>query len=300
MEGRIEANVSDFDLRYESFRIRNRRREDGLLLSILKSGIRDPLRTVEGKTAKILLDGFKRLRCAGKLNIETVPCVSIGDDEATGILELIRGSFSKGLDIMEQAKLIDELKSGHGMSIAEIADRLGRSKAWVGLRAEMTGKISPCVTKSILAGGFPARSYLYTIAPLTRVNALKSEEVDRFINLVSGKKISTRDIDLLARAYFTGPGEIAEQMESGDLQWSLEQLKKNRDEEFGECPQLERGVLNRLESVRSGMGKLAVESGDKRLAGNAFFAQAGVLAESILNQMEHFANAISRFYDQTG
>ncbi|MCP4753969.1 MAG: hypothetical protein GY866_24050, partial [Proteobacteria bacterium] len=80
----------------------------------------------------------------------------------------------------------------------------------------------------------------------------------------------------------------------------LEQLKKNRDEEFGECTQLERGVLNRLESIRNGMGKLAVESGDERLAGNVFFAQAGVLAESILKQIEHFANAISRFYDQTG
>lgn len=300
MERQIEVNVSDFDLRYEKYRIKNGSTEDKLLLSIVKNGIRDPLRAVEAKSVKILLDGFKRLRCAKKLNIAIVPYVCIGDDEAIGILKLIRGSFSVGLEIIEQAKLIDELKKRHGLSLTEIAEQLERSKAWVGLRAKMIKEISPYVAKSILAGKFSARSYLYTIAPLTRVNHLKAEEVDRFVKMVAGKKISTRDMDLLARAYFTGSKEIADQLENGNLKWSLERLKVNQDTQGGETTQLEGRVLSHLEFTLNHMQKLTIESSDKRLKSKAFFAQASVLAEGISNQMKHFIYAIGRFYDSSG
>ena len=54
MERILEADITDFDLRYESCRIRDQKIEDNLLLSILKSGIRDPLRGIEGEKTKIL------------------------------------------------------------------------------------------------------------------------------------------------------------------------------------------------------------------------------------------------------
>lgn len=298
MGNKLKADIADFDLRYENCRIRDQKIEDGLLLSILKSGIRDPLRGVEGEKSKILLDGFKRLRCAKKLNIEIIPYLSMGTDQAMGIVELIRGSFSKNLNILEQSKWIDELKNSYGMSIAEIADHLGKSKSWVRLRVETKKKISWCVTENILRGKFPARSYLYTIAPLTRVHGLRSEEVDHFVDLVSGKKISTRDIDLLARAYFTGSAQIVDQIKSGRLEWGLEQLKKDKSDELGECTQLETKVLKHLESIQNHMKKLIIESSDKRLKTNVFWAQANLLTEAISNQMKSFSTAISRFYDQ--
>jgi hypothetical protein len=41
---------------------------------------------------RILLNGFKRYRCAKRLNHHTVPYVSLGPDEAAGIVQLMRGS----------------------------------------------------------------------------------------------------------------------------------------------------------------------------------------------------------------
>ena len=299
MERILEADITDFDLRYESCRIRDQKIEDNLLLSILKSGIRDPLRGIEGEKTKILLDGFKRMRCAKKLKIEIIPYISMGNDQAMGIVELIRGSFSKGLSILEQSKLINELRNSYGMSIAEIADQLGKSKTWVRLRVETEKKISRCVAENILGGKFPARSYLYTIAPLTRVYGLKDEELDRFVNLVSGKKISTRDIDLLARAYFTGSARVVDQINNGKLEWSLAQLKKEQAQEWGQCTQVERKVLKHLESIQNNMQKFIIESGDNRLKTNIFWSQANLLTEAILEKMESFSTAISRFYDQS-
>jgi len=67
MEQQVE--ISSFDLRYQGYRIRNQRDEKQLLQGILENGIQDPLQGVDNKDTRILLNGFKRLRCAQKLGI---------------------------------------------------------------------------------------------------------------------------------------------------------------------------------------------------------------------------------------
>ncbi len=65
-----EVEISSFDLRYESYRVRHPRTEKSLLASICEEGIREPLQgvdTVEMPDSPgvwILLNGFKRYRCA--------------------------------------------------------------------------------------------------------------------------------------------------------------------------------------------------------------------------------------------
>ena len=103
-------------------------------MSILEKGIRDPLQGIDTNQSRILLDGFKRYRCAKKLQIGIVPYCSLSSDEATGIIELIRMSNATSLSILEQAKLIDELKSVHHLSVSEIARLVDKSKGWVGKR----------------------------------------------------------------------------------------------------------------------------------------------------------------------
>jgi len=58
-----EAEVETISTKYESFRLRDKRREKYLLQSILQYGIRQPLQCVQGDGVQnyILLDGFKRL-----------------------------------------------------------------------------------------------------------------------------------------------------------------------------------------------------------------------------------------------
>ncbi|HID69277.1 MAG TPA: chromosome partitioning protein ParB, partial [Desulfobacterales bacterium] len=85
-----QVEISSFDLRYEGFRMKSPGAEKALLLSILEKGIRDPLQGVDTEGARILLDGFKRLRCARRLGIDIAPYVSMGADEVLGIIELIR------------------------------------------------------------------------------------------------------------------------------------------------------------------------------------------------------------------
>ena len=120
---------TSLDLRYQTYRLRNDTAEARLLASIAERDIEQPLRGVDTPQGRLLLDGFKRYRCATKLGIECVPYVSLGEEEAEGIASLMRLTKQKTLSILEQARFVVELLSMHDMSIADVAETLSRSKA---------------------------------------------------------------------------------------------------------------------------------------------------------------------------
>jgi ParB-like chromosome segregation protein Spo0J len=192
-----EIEMSVLDLRYESCRMKDSRLEGRLLSSIAERGIEQPLEgvAVEEGDHSVLLNGFKRYRCARKLGKGTVPYTSLGSDEVMGILNLLRPKNTKAMNILEEARFIDELAKGSGMSVAGIAAELSRSKAWVSMRLGLVAQLSPAVSKELFAGRFPVYSYMYTLRPFMRMNGKGAvsrenrEEVDSFVRAVSGKKL---------------------------------------------------------------------------------------------------------------
>jgi len=295
---RIEVEISSLDLRYESCRMKNPGAEKILLTSILEHGIRDPLQGVDTAQGRILLNGFKRYRCAKKLAIEIVPYFSLGNDEACGIIELIRLSNSKSLNILEQSKLIDELKTVHRMCSSDIAKLLEKSKSWVSVRVGIIGEMSPRVMSKILSGEFPVYSYMYTLRQFIRINCIKKEEVDDFVNSVAGKNLSIRDLDLLAHGYFKGGEEFREQIKNGNVLWGLKRMKETFPPSM-DCTELERGMLRDLEVTQKYMNRITCKFKDTRYKTNSFYAQANLLSGGIIKQMDKFVQALEKFHDRT-
>jgi len=293
------VEISDFDLRYESYRMHSKRDEMRLLNSILENGIRDPLEGVDKEDKLILLNGFKRYRCAKNLGIKIAPYRSIANDEADGIIEIIRLSNSKGLSILEQARLIDELKTMHGMNNSEIAAVLEKSKSWVSVRSGIIKEMSDSVIAKIMNGDFPAYSYMYTIRQFMRINSIGKKEVEEFVNLISGKNLSTREIDTLAHGYFKGSNEFREQIKQGNISWGLKNLKKISSNST-DCTELELRMLRDLEILQKYMQKIIVNSKDTRLKNNSFNSQANILTGGIIRNMENFSNAVRELYDKSG
>jgi hypothetical protein len=62
-----EVELAALDLRYESYRMKNPAVEARLLASLAERGIEEPLEGVDRAPRSILLNGFKRYRCAVKL-----------------------------------------------------------------------------------------------------------------------------------------------------------------------------------------------------------------------------------------
>src|SRR5690554_5964263 len=104
--------MKTLDTRLEHTRTRNAAAERKLLTSITERDILDPIQVVssEKDDTHVILDGFKRYRCALKLKMGTIPAVVIANSEVEGIFTFIRRhQHQTGLNILDQAALVEEL-----------------------------------------------------------------------------------------------------------------------------------------------------------------------------------------------
>lgn len=293
------VEISTLDLRYQGHRLRDDAREARLLASIAQRGIDEPLEGVDTPADRFLLNGFKRYRCAQKLGIHCVPYLSLGQDEATAIVSLMRVSSDKALTILEQARFVAELSGVHGLSTAEIAQALSRSKAWVTMRRSLLEGMSGDVQQLLFRGAFPVYSYMYTLRPFRRMTAAGEPEIDLFVKTLAGKALSVRDIELLAQAYFRGPASLREAIQAGKLGWSLEQMKNVPDDHEG-CNEFERLLLRDFELLERSIQRVMTKCHDPRLKNRAFFAQANLLTAAVLSRWEPFHEILKDLHDRSG
>jgi hypothetical protein len=293
-----EVELSALDLRYESYRMRNPELEARLLASIAQRGIEEPLEGVDANQS-ILLNGFKRCRCARKLGIGRAPYASLGEDEAVGIMNLLRVSNNRSLGILEQARFIDELRKLHKMTVAEIAEELSRSKAWVSMRLGLIGEMSEKVRQEIFSGRFPIYPYMYTVRQFMRMNGVAKHEIEDFVLAVSGKKLSVRDIEQLAHGYFRGPELFREAIRNGHLGLPLQRMRQVPDDPDG-VNDFEGALLNDLEITQKYMQRVMGKSEDRRLKTRAFHAQANLLTAGILSKARAFFDTLRKLHDRSG
>lgn len=293
------VELSSLDLRYEGYRLRDDAREARLMASIATRGIEEPLEGVDASEHRFLLNGFKRYRCAQRLSLRCVPYVSLAEEEATGIVNLMRLSTDKALGILEQARFIVDLLTLYGMSLAEVAEKLCRSKAWVSMRRSLLHEMSESIQQILFRGTFPVYCYMYTLRQFRRMNSITQAEIECFVKAVAGKRLSVRDIELLARGYFQGPASLREAIDSGKLGWSLDQMKSVPEDVEG-CNEFERVLLKDLEIVQKYMQRVMAKCHDPRLKSRAFHAQANLLTGGLLSRLDAFHERMKEFHDRSG
>jgi hypothetical protein len=289
--------LADLDLRYEVCSLGDPACEKRLLNSILEKGIREPLLGIDGDDAKILLDGFKRRRCAKKLGIGIAPWRSMGTDAIEAIAGLMRLADARKPGLLEQAAWIDELKGSFGMSGAQVASLLEKSPAWVSVRSGILASMSDKVRGRIFKGEFPARSFIYTLRKFTRVNRGRDDRIERFVESVSGKRLGVRDIGLLAEGYFNGSDEFRRQIEDGNAAWCLNSLKEPACSP--DCTKRELEMLANLEGTGKCMKRFLADCGDCDRRSGSFFAQANLLSANILKIKDAFSKEMRRLHDRS-
>lgn len=298
--GVSNLELTDLDLRYEGYRLRQPRREEHLLSSIAREGIREPLLGVIGDTHPILLDGFKRCRAARTLHLQVVPFASWGGDEVAGIFKLLHAERQHALTLLEQARFVDELHTQRDLSRAEIAHQLARSQAWVSLRLGLLKELSPAVREALFAGAFPVYSYLYTLRPLRRLKGVTSAELDQFVGALRGQKLSVRQIEGLAQGFFRGPVSFRQEILQGHLSLALRQLEQAPRDPDG-CSEFERVFLNDLEQTHKAMLRVLGKSQEEpKLQSTAFGAQANLLTAALLGTVPTFLRTLRTLHDRTG
>lgn len=294
----ITVEISAIDLRYQHCRLRHEPSEQRLLCSLAEQGIRDPLLGVVHDGVPILLDGFKRQRCAQKLGIHHVAFRSLADDEAMAIIALMRLANSRSLSFIEQARLIDELRRVHKLSVAEIARRVERSAPWVSARIGLSSELTPMICEKIMSGAFPMHAYLASIRPITRVNKVQAGEVEDFVRATAGKGLSVRELDILAKGYFKGGDEFRRHVDQGDVRWCLDALRSSA-ESLPAANNDERKILEDLEIVQRRIRRLPTALAKERRYSPDFLAEAHLLCGGTVRLLSSFDKAVREFYDRS-
>jgi len=292
----VDIELSHLDLRYKDLRIRNRKQEGRLLSSIAERGIAEPLEGVDAEGVHLLLNGFKRYRCARKLNLKTIPYMCLGQDALSGMVALLRNAQARSLTILEQAGFVDQLRTFEQLSIAEIAELLSRSKGWVSMRTGLIGEMTDVIRQKLFSGVFPVYSYMYTIRQFMRMNSVTKRQIEEFVVALSGKNLSVRQIEQLADGYFRGSESFRREIRSGKITLILEQ--PGRNDPVG-CNRCERGLLKDLAFISKSMQRVMDTSQDRRLKTPAFCAQAHLLTGRILDQWNRFIRTMRYLHDRS-
>jgi hypothetical protein len=187
----------------------------------------------------------------------------------------------------------------HDMSIADVAETLSRSKAWVSMRRGLLKEMSQAVQEILFQGGFPVYSYMATLRPFMRINGVGQKEMERFVQAVAGHRLSVREIELLAHGYFRGPASLRQAIDLGNWKWSLEQMQAVPEDPEG-CNDFERALLRDLERLLKLMGRVMTRCDSPRLETRAFHAQANLLLASLLSRRQSFFKKMEEFHDRSG
>jgi len=141
---------------------------------------------------------------------------------------------------------------------------------------------------------------MYTLRQFTRVNSIPATTIDRFIAAVAGKGLSARDIDRLAYGYFRGGERLAGQIEKGNLEWTLRQMK-SRGPSHGarqELSEAEWTVLRDLELAQKYLSRLRYGLVRDELHSRAFHAQASLLSEGLVSMITTITPQLRSLYEK--
>ena len=221
-----ELEIVSLDTRYEGLKAKDFNQEVKLLCKMAQQGTSIPLLITVVGGIPVILDGFKRYRAALKLNWPTIPCKKIGQGESEGIIELLLLRRGLKMSLYEEACFIIELHGQQGLTVSDIAQKIGRSMAWASMRINFFSNMSKSVKENIQSGRFPLHAWMHSVKPFTRVNDKNRKIVDEFVETVSKEKHSLRDIEILSKLWFEGDEKLRDEIRKGHGGWLLNNANK--------------------------------------------------------------------------
>lgn len=130
---------------------------ESLAESIRRYGIITPLTVRRVESGYELVAGERRLRCAKKLGLATVPCFVVrADGEQSCLMALLENLQREDLDCFEEAESLRQLTETFGMTQQQAAQRIGKTQSAVANKLRLL-RLTPAAVKEVRAGGLTER-----------------------------------------------------------------------------------------------------------------------------------------------
>lgn len=189
----IKLRPDQLDLRLGFLRPVHAGAQEKMAASLIRHDQLTAVVAVEDGGCHVLIDGFKRQRCARQLGMKTlkVTVLKKSDAEAKALLYLL--NRPDGFSTIMEALLVRELVEIEGLNQVEAATLLERHKSWVCRRLFMIRNLAPEIVHDIKLELLPAGvgSSLARLQPATQADfslaiqkySLNSREVSRLVDL---------------------------------------------------------------------------------------------------------------------
>ncbi len=194
----IEVDIHLLDLRYAHTRIQNVKVLARMQNSISRYGQIVPALAVPEKNTFILIDGYLRLQSLKACGHDCLKLQVVEDDEAGALFVLLAKNNDRQWESIEQAAIIQELRSRFSYSFAEIGRRLGRNKSWVKRRLDLTNSLPEEIKKAVMTGKISTWSASHVLVPLSRVN---EKDACQLTEKLVKDPLSTRELTRLYEHY---------------------------------------------------------------------------------------------------
>jgi len=199
-----QKHLTMLDERYARLRVAQPRQSRSMEESMRRYGQLSPLVVCHRGEQLAVVDGYKRLRAARRLALDslTVRVLALGERAAVAaVYGLNRGG--RGLLDLEEALVVRELIREQGMTQAEVGEILGHDKSWVSRRLMLVERLCDEVRDDVRVGLIPV-----TVArEVARLPRGKQPEVAAAVHRHG---LTTRDAALLVQL-FEGTTDRAQQ-----------------------------------------------------------------------------------------
>lgn len=202
----IELELRFLEIPYQELRIRDRKVERDLLVSLEETGQQFPIWVIpSGRSGFfVVIDGHRRVRALRKLARDLVRAQILALSATDALLWVRMSQTEAPLTVLEEGLLLRELVEGQHLTLDAIAVRIGRSKSWVSRRLDLIQILPDQVRRMVVAGQVPPSSAMKVLVPLARANL---QHAEMFARAIAEGKLSTRDVETLY-AYYRSPDPL--------------------------------------------------------------------------------------------
>lgn len=234
------------------------------LCSLRSKGQLSPLVAAEHEGRLVLVDGFARQLAATRLGLELVLVEVVRISPAQMKAQVYLRNRERGLLLLEECRLVRELRDADGLNQVEIGELLERHKSWVCRRLALQDAVSPhllCdLSLGLLSAGslrrlaqLPPRNQEELVAAARR-DELKPCELARLVELWQ------RAPDAEARRYLLCNPQAALALARGEGERSAEpRLSDGGRQLVGWLERMSQLALRARRQLREGVGALPVE-----------------------------------------
>lgn len=198
----MNLELWQLELRYAAVRTQNATKEKRLLASLAGGGQQVPIVVLADSSGRyVVVDGYKRVRCARRLGWDTLAATSWELSEAEAvILELVLRSTGRG-NALEEGGYLRELSERFGLSLRELARRFCRSESWVSRRLALVAQLPEEIKQGVLTGRIVAHGAMKHLVPMARANRA---DCLRLYAAIRDRGLSSRQLGRLWAAYRSG------------------------------------------------------------------------------------------------